>query len=502
MNTTIQRFFFLFVCFLSLHAYAQQDIPPKREFRGVWVSTIHNIDWPLKKGLWKEAQQEAFTDLLDKHQEAGINAIIFQIRPSADAFYKSKNEPWSEWLTGEQGKKPGFDPLKFVIKECHKRNMELHAWFNPFRAFAKGQDTLLSDKHIGQRQPDWLVKYHYGQYLNPGIPAVRNYLVQEIMWVVKKYDIDGIHFDDYFYPYPVNGQPFEDDHTYKQYQNGFTNKGDWRRANIDNFISTLRANINAEKKYVKFGISPFGVWRNKKDDPIGSDTYASIPSYDSIYADTRRWLDEGWIDYIAPQIYWSSNFKPAAFNVLIPWWADNAFGKHVYIGHAIYKINNNYDSAWYEPEELPNQIRKVRDYHKYIQGSIHFRSKFLIQNPGNINTKLIQIFYRTPALIPSMFWKDAIPPSPPRKTKVIQGINGVTIKWKRSKKANDGDRAAHYVVYRYKKGEKLEYNSASQIFKIIPAKGGSYQLFDPEGNTSEYEYRVSAVDRLWNETLE
>ncbi|MGB0525574.1 MAG: glycoside hydrolase family 10 protein [Flammeovirgaceae bacterium] len=470
---------------------------PKREFRGVWVSTIHNIDWPPKKGLWKQAQQEAFLQLLDEHQKAGINAVIFQVRPASDAFYRSKNEPWSEWLTGEQGEKPGFDPLKFVISECHKRNMELHAWFNPFRAFAKGQDSL-SKKHISRRHPEWLVDYHYGKYINPGIPEARKYLVKEIMSVVKKYDIDGVHFDDYFYPYPVNGQPFEDNHTYKTHANGFTDKGDWRRANINNFIKTLHINIEAEKKHVKFGISPFGVWRNKKDDPLGSDTYASIPSYDSIYADTKLWLDEGWIDYIAPQIYWSTTFKPAAFNVLIPWWADNAANRHVYIGHAVYKINNNYDSAWYNPEEMPDQIKLVRNYPKEIQGSIFFRSKFLNQNPGGINTRLKEEFYAQPALLPTMYWKDAVPPLPPRKVRVIQEVNGVTLKWKRSKKAPDGQRAAKYVIYRYPKGTAFSENDSNFIVAIVSAKQKSW--FDPQ-RSGAYEYRISALDRSWNETF-
>lgn len=494
MNNSITTFLLLVSLFFGEFLMAQEQVNPKREFRGVWVSTIHNIDWPPKKGLWKQAQKDAFIDLLDQHQKAGINAIIFQVRPASDAFYKSKNEPWSEWLSGVQGDKPSFDPLKFVVTECHKRNMELHAWFNPFRAFAKGQGSL-STKHISHRHGDWLVSYHHGKYINPGIPEARQYLVQEIMGVVEKYDIDGVHFDDYFYPYPVNGQPFEDSLTYAKYNDGITDKGDWRRSNINNFIKTLHANIVSEKPHVKFGVSPFGVWRNKKDDETGSDTYASIPSYDSIYADTRKWLDEGWIDYIAPQIYWSTKFKPASFSVLIPWWAENGADRHVYIGHAVYKINNNYDSTWYDPEEMSNQIKMVRSYPDKIHGSIYFRSKFLNQNPAGINQKLEDEFYAQPALMPTMFWKDAIPPNPPRKVKVKEDIDGIAIKWKTPKKALDGQKAYRYVVYRYQKEKGFH---TAQVFKITSSK----KVFDPEGITGGYAYRVSAVDRLWNETFQ
>ena len=483
----------LVTIWMSLGAQAQEA--PKRELRGIWISTIQNLDWPPQKGLWKNAQKQAFIELLDQHQVAGINAVFVQIRPASDAFYRSKVEPWSEWLMGEQGKKPWYDPLKFMIKEAHKRGMEFHAWFNPFRAIAaKGKDHI-SKKHISKTHPEWMVDYYKGTYINPGIPAARQYVVKLITDVARKYDLDGIHFDDYFYPYPVNGKAFEDDATYQQYGADFSNKSDWRRANINSFIQTLNANLTAIKPHIKFGISPFGVWRNKKDDPLGSDTYASIPSYDLIYADTRLWLERGWIDYCAPQLYWSMNFKPAAFGVLLPWWEENSFGKHLYIGHALYKIKNNYDSAWYDLNEMPKQIKAVRA--SSAQGSIYFRSKFLLANPASIEDKMQDSLYTNPALIPVMTWKDNIPPNAPRQVKVKSENIGVSISWKKPVKASDGQQPFYYAIYRYPKGTPWrESESHKYLYKVIPATQKRWYDARSEG----YLYKVSALDRLWNES--
>ncbi|MFT5914965.1 MAG: uncharacterized lipoprotein YddW (UPF0748 family) [Flammeovirgaceae bacterium] len=477
-------------------AFSQETNSPKREMRGVWISSIYNIDWPAKKGLEKKEQKESLIAMLDEHQKTGINAIFLQVRPSSDAFYRSKYEPWSEWLMGEQGKKPWYDPLKFILKEAHARGMEVHAWFNPFRAISNKAKDDISKKHISKLHPEWMVDYHKGTYINPGIPEARKYIIKLVTDVVKRYDIDGVHFDDYFYPYPVKGQPFNDEETFKKHGSLFTDKGDWRRANVDNFIQTLHVNIANEKPYIKFGVSPFGVWRNKVNDELGSATRAGIPSYDSIYADTRKWLEKEWIDYSAPQLYWSMDFKPAAFGVLLPWWADNSFGKHLYIGHALYKIQNNYDSAWYDLNEIPNQLNAVREASPLAHGSILFRSKFLLDNYGGMEKKLQDSIYQNPAFVPQMSWKDVIPPLPPRKVKVEYASNGATIKWKKPNRSVGGERAKYYAIYRYSKGEEFNKDDSSQLFKIIGASESKF--FDSQG--AKYVYKVSSLDRNWNES--
>lgn len=377
----------------------------EREFRATWISTVYNLDWPSKKGLSKEKQQEEFIVLLDELKSTGLNAVIVQIKPAADSFYPSEYSPWSEYLTGIQGKDPGYDPLDFMIKATHQRDMEFHAWFNPYRVSVKDDISELTADHPAIKNPSWVVSYGGKLYYNPGILEVRKFVVNSIMEVVKNYDIDGVHLDDYFYPYPVKDLDFPDEDLYRaSKKNSIETKEEWRRNNINEFIEDLYTSIKSEKRHVKFGISPFAVWRNQDTDSLGSQTKASVTSYDSLYADTKLWVEKGWLDYIAPQIYWYFGYSPAPYEVVLKWWTDLIQDKdiHLYVGHATYKVQSG-DDPWGNPYEILNQINYNRNTQN-VKGSIFFRTKSLVDNPLNLKENLKTTLYKEPALVPEMPW--------------------------------------------------------------------------------------------------
>lgn len=382
---------------------------PRRELRAAWIATLTNIDWPSKPGLPAEEQQRELVSLFDEMQRANMNAVFVQVRPCGDAFFPSRWAPWSAYLTGTQGKDPGYDPLEFMIREAHRHNLQLHAWFNPYRASLKDQVDALAPNHPARQHPDWVVNYGGKLFYDPGLPAVKEMLVSAIVEVVKKYEIDGVHFDDYFYPYPVPGQEFADAATYKQYGSGFKNVGDWRRDNVNRLVSEISARIRAINPSVQFGISPFGVWRNKTVDPSGSDTSSGLSNYDHLYADTRTWIKNGWIDYVAPQLYWTIGFKPAAYEKLLPWWSNEVEGTsvHVYVGQAAYRINAGASNGWENPDEMPNQLT-MNQSHGAVKGSIFFSLKSLLANRLGFLDRLKKDFYRTPAQPPDKAGRDAL----------------------------------------------------------------------------------------------
>lgn len=360
-------------------------IKTKKEMRGVWIASVLNIDWPSKKGLSVEEQKQEFIKILDNVKEWNMNAVFVQIKPVGDAFYPSKFSPWSEYLTGKQGENPGYDPLEFMIEEAHKRNIEFHAWFNPYRLTMSGGIDKLSNDNIGKQRPDWTITYGGKLYLNPGIPEVNDYIIKSIMEVVKKYDIDGVHMDDYFYPYKVKGEIYKDDEQFEKYGKGFENVADWRRDNVNKLIKQLHKSIKAEKEDVSFGISPFGVWRNISTDSVrGSNTKAGIQNYDDLYADILYWMENNWIDYVAPQIYWNQGFKIAEYNTLVNWWSKYAkeTNTDLYIGQAAYRIKD-----WDNSDELINQIKYNREF-KEVKGSIFFSYSSLVKNPKGILEKI------------------------------------------------------------------------------------------------------------------
>jgi len=364
--------------------------PGGTELRGVWVTTVYNLDWPSAESRGDpEKQKREFVQLLDELQAIGMNAVFVQVRPSADALYPSERVPWSAVLSGKQGQDPGYDPLAFMIAETHRRGMEFHAWFNPFRAHTSTSTEGLDPRHVAVAHPEWVVRSGSVLYINPGIPEARRHVIDDILEVVRRYDIDGGHLDDYFYP----SGGFPDDDTFRKYNaKNIRDKGDWRRDNMSEFIRMLGEAIHKEKPRVSFGVSPFGVWRNKADDPGGSDTRASVTAYDNNFADVRTWIRREWVDYVAPQIYWSRTFSAANYDKLVDWWVNEVGGTRVmlYIGHAPYKIGTN-ETGWNRAEEIVEQLVYNRQYPE-VAGDLFFRAEHVRGNPLGL-TELLKRHY-------------------------------------------------------------------------------------------------------------
>ena len=390
---------------------ARAQYSPKYEFRAVWVATVENIDWPSRKGLSVEQQKAEFIRMLDMHQRNGMNAIVMQVRPAADAFYPSALEPWSEYLNGRQGlaPEPFYDPLQFMIEETHRRGMEFHAWLNPYRAVFHVGKSSVAQNHITRRHPEWFLTYGNIRYFDPGRPEVMQHVAGVVRDLVMRYDLDAVHMDDYFYPYRITGKEFPDNESFRKYGRGMS-KDDWRRSNCDSIIKLLHHTIQDANPRVKFGISPFGVWRNKSQDPEGSNTRAGTTNYDDLYADILLWMKEEWIDYVVPQLYWEIDHKLCDFETLVSWWADHAYGTQVYIGHGIYRAGSN--TAWRNRRQIPEQIEILRQYEN-VQGSVYLSSKTFETNPNGWNDSLQSRYYKYPALIPPMPWIDSIPPGKP-----------------------------------------------------------------------------------------
>ncbi|TDD59837.1 hypothetical protein E1293_46175, partial [Actinomadura darangshiensis] len=367
-----------------------------RQVRGMWIASVGNTDWPKEPGASAAEQKKQFTRLLDTAKAMNMNAVFMQIRPNSDAFYDSPYEPWSQWITGTQGKDPGYDVLAFMLKEAHARNLEFHAWFNPYRVSRHDDLKKLSPKSPARKHPDWVRKYGEGLWYDPGLPQVRDLATKAVMDVVGKYDIDAVHFDDYFYPYPEEGD-FPDDAAYKAYGKGMK-RADWRRKNVDTLVQSLSASIHKAKPWVQFGISPFGVWRNKSSDPGGSPTSA-LQSYDDIYADTRTWIKKGWLDYVTPQLYWTIGDPRADYAKLAAWWARQVQGTGVQltIGQAAYRVGE--DAAWKKPAELSRHLTLNAKYPQ-ISGDVFFSASDIAANRRGFAERLRDDHYGRPAIQP------------------------------------------------------------------------------------------------------
>ncbi|HET9826042.1 MAG TPA: family 10 glycosylhydrolase [Chitinophagaceae bacterium] len=391
------------LCVFSQQMHLSLSKPVNYEFRGVWIATVDNIDWPAKGMVNVEDQKADFIRQLDLHRSNGMNAMIVQVRPAADAFYPSQYEPWSQWLTGVQGKPPSpyYDPLQFMIEETHKRGMEFHAWCNPYRADFQIGKSSIAPNHITKIHPEWFLTYGDKKYFDPSNKNAQQFVVSVVTDIVKRYDVDAIHMDDYFYPYRIAGKEFPDQAAYERSGTNLS-KDDWRRSNVDSIIAMLSRAIKKEKPWVKFGISPFSVWRNKDQDPDGSDSKASQTNYDDLYANILLWLQKGWIDYVAPQLYLEIGNNKIAYEKLLDWWSKHTYGRHLYIGQGIYRAGEN-NPAWKNPKELPEQINLLRQYPN-VQGSIYFSSKTFDRNPNGWNDSLRNNYYREPAQIPPMDW--------------------------------------------------------------------------------------------------
>jgi uncharacterized lipoprotein YddW (UPF0748 family) len=486
---------------------------PKRQFRAMWIASVVNIDWPSRTGLTPDALKTEYDHWLDLAVREHFNAVIVQIRPTADAFWPSPYEPWSEYLTGVRGQDPGWDPLAFLVSEAHRYNLEFHAWFNPYRVSmpapgGAGPDIgKLAPGAPARAHPDWVVAYPVNAagsrlYYNPGIPEVRHFVENAIMDAVTKYDIDGVHFDDYFYPYPAAGQDFADDATYARYNTGFTSKADWRRDNINLLIQEMNQRIHAAKSWVKFGVSPFGIWRNKAADPLGSDT-GGTQSYDANFADTRTWVKEGWLDYIVPQIYWSIGFAVADYAKLVPWWADVVSGTNVqlYIGQADYKVAAaGQPAAWFDPAELSRHLTFNQGYPQ-VRGDVHFSAKDVLADRLGGVSQLVADHYSKPALVP------ASGAAKPLMFPVVTGAGrdstgAVSLTWRPVVDGVAGFGAVtSYAVYRF---DGLTFPSgcdladATHLVATVRGRGWT-DTTAVAGH--RYTYYVTALDRLWHESI-
>ena len=385
-----------------------------REFRGLWVATVRNMDWPSRPDLTPDEQRQELVAILDKAAALNMNAIVLQVRPEADALYASRYEPWSRYLTGTQGKKPEplWDPLQFAVEEAHKRSLELHAWFNPYRAAAQ-REAPTAATHISKRRPSLVVPYAQFLWMDPGHAEVRRLMIRAVLDVVQRYDIDGVHIDDYFYPYPEtrNGAriEFPDERSYAEYrrQGGRLGKSDWRRRNVDLLVRELYAAVKGQKMWVKVGISPFGIWR--PGNPASIE--AGIDTFEELFADSRKWLRDGSLDYLAPQLYWPVQPPEQSYPVILKWWVEQSVkGRHVWPGLALYKIPITGPRKM-SPDDIVQEIQLTRET-PGASGHIHFNARVLMQNVEGIADRLAMA-YAEPALVPEMPWLDKAPPDRP-----------------------------------------------------------------------------------------
>jgi len=492
---TICRLFkaYLLILILLLGVGVAPAQSPKHELRAAWIATVSNIDWPSKQGLPAIEQQQQFIALLNQLQAIGCNAVIVQIRPSCDAFYESEYEPWSHFLSGHQGQPPFpyYDPLIFMIDEAHKRNMEFHAWFNPFRALVDCYQNPNPPKHVTRSHSDWIINYGGKAYIDPGVPEAREYVMRVITDVVRRYDIDAVHLDDYFYPYRIAGTPFGDNKSFAKYGGGM-NREDWRRNNVNLFISLLGSEIKNIKPYVKFGVSPFGVWRNSDKDPDGSATHGGQTDYDDLYADVLTWIKKGWIDYLMPQLYWEHASKAAPFGVLLPWWNAHAYGRHVYYGLGAYRMKEHKKGAWQGPGELLWQIKDIRKLGVNTGFSLYSATSLNdITSPIKDSLRLGCNKYI--ALPPVMKWIDSLPPDAPTVRLDDKAGNSI-LKWQVK---NEKKEPLKYLVYRFAANEKIDLNRSDRIVSLQQAD--SY-IIPAEKTHTKYTYVVTALDRLWNES--
>lgn len=494
----MKKLTFLFLAMMvSLSSFAQ----PKREFRGAWIQCINGAY------LGKSMQQvrNMLSSQLDVMYEAGINAIMFQVRPEGDALYRSNYEPWSRYLTGTQGVAPsdGWDPLAWMIQQCHARGMECHAWINPYRA--KLASTTLSPQHAAARYPDRVFRYGDLLIFNPALQINRQYTCLIVEDILKNYDVDGIHIDDYFYPYPVAGQPLPDQEYYNMDPRGFASIQDWRRDNVNLLIKELNSTIHKIKPWVKFGVSPFGIYRNNRsgvNSPEGSASNGTT-NYDDLYADVVKWVQKGWVDYNIPQIYWNVGNKSADYEILCRWWNDYCGDRPLYIGQDIERTVAGKDPTNPSAHQMGYKYNLQRSLSN-VQGSCQWYASKLCENPGSYHTYLKTIFHKTPALQPEMKFLDSKKPKKIRKGRleVIDGVPYLT--WLAASSKKEKDKHVQFVVYRFAPGESIDLTDPNKIECITPrydfVSDRIYHKLSTQTDLTGYTYVVTGLDRVHNES--
>lgn len=478
------------------HNYAQT----KREMRAAWIATVANIDWPSKQAQGNSAKQQAeMTAMLDSLHRIGINMVVFQVRPTADAFYHSDLEPWSNWLTGKQGRPndTDYDPLQFVCAEAHKRCMDVHVWLNPYRVTNGFDISELAPAHIYKQHPDWFVRYGKQWYFNPGLDETRQFLNRVVADIVERYEVDGIHFDDYFYPYRIAGEEFPDAATFRKYPRGFTNKDDWRRNNVNMVIQELHQTIRERKPWVEFGISPFGVWRNQSTDSIrGSRTQAGCQNYDDLYADILLWLEKGWIDYVVPQLYWEIGKRVADYEILVHWWAEHSYGQNLYVGHSTSGLGSQKGAeAWRRPNEICRQIALNHSV-EGVDGSVFFPAHTLLENKLGLCDSLTTNYYQYPALQPICRNINGLRAYQPTHLHIDEDDMLTWKDYEGDMELEAGQDAVRYVVYAFESGKEADFDDPRNIVGITAEKHMQLHL-DP----MRYTICVTAVNSYHHESL-
>ena len=490
----ILRHFFATMILAACAVLATMAAPPKREFRGAWLNTIYQEQYSQQSTL---DNQVYLCLLLDKLRQAGCNAVIFQVRPQSDAFYRSDIEPWSKHLTGKAGKAPSpeWDPLQFMVEQAHARGMELHAWLNPYRVTLSAKETPPRG-HIYHSHPERFVKYAGKIYFDPAYKENRDYITRIVKDIVERYDIDAIHLDDYFYPYPVGGRQFPDNASYRKMGKG-KNRGDWRRQNVNLLIEQLHRAITDTKPWVRFGISPFGIWRNKKSDPDGSETNG-LQNYDDLYADVTLWTRRGWVDYLIPQLYWELEHKAASVLTLSQWWNDHANDRHVYLGQSVKVTMDKPDiGGSKEKNQLAHKIRLSRQL-PHVQGNCWWPGYLVTDNYKGIADLLAGQYQSTVALVPAYTWIDGTPPGEVRQLQAEcdKTAGTATLHWKAPHSHGDEmQQARAYVVYRFGHGENIDISNPEAI-RAVTYEPHYSEVIDK----GKYTYMVTVLDRANNES--
>lgn len=489
------KFFYrltLFLCVLmtALCAASQTVVDsPKREFRGAWIQAVNgqfmNMD--------EQQMKDYLVTMLDNLQIANVNAIIFQVRVEGDALYDSPYEPWTRYITGVQGVSPGWDPLAFMVDEAHKRNMELHAWINPYRACTKGTKKVASS-HQSSLHPERFIAYEGQLYFNPALKENRDHICRIAKDIVTRYDVDGLHIDDYFYPYPVKGKEFDDAKDFKQ--SGAVNQGDWRRENVNRLILQLHNTVRGTKPWVKFGVSPFGIYRNASDSYAAGSATNGLQSYNDLYADVLYWINEGWVDYCIPQVYWEMGHKAADYETLVHWWAKNASNRPLYIGQDVNRTVRASDIKNPSRHQLPAKM-EIQRSEPSVKGSCLWDAASAANNAGRYRDVLQQYYHRYPALMPVYPFIDKQAPKKVKGVRLIETADGKTLVWiARDKKVSPMDKAWRYVVYCFADGEAVDLGNPKNIVSITSST--YYRI--PANETGKRTYVVTVLDRMQNES--
>ena len=491
----LKQFILLFSALLIISCAGKRNVAdvgtmhPKREFRGAWIQAVNG----QFTGMNEQQMKNYLTGMLDSLQLVHVNAVIFQVRVEGDALYESRFEPWSRFITGVQGRSPGWDPLAFMVEECHKRNMELHAWINPYRARTRGT-SYVAPSHMSKKRPDNFISYDGQLYFNPSLQSNRDHICGIVRDILMRYDVDGLHIDDYFYPYPANGKEFDDDRWFRQ--SGQANKAAWRRENVNHLIYQLYCTVREVKPWVKFGVSPFGIYRNSRTWEYGSET-RGLQCYDDLYADVLFWIEKGWVDYCVPQIYWEIGHSAADYEELVEWWAKYASGRPLYVGQDVNRTVNAADV------NSPGNNQQVAKYDmqrmwRNIQGGCFWDAASAANNVNGYRDVLANSYYRYPSLMPLYPFMDNKAPAKVEGVGVVEDNGKNVLVWIVADDAYSDVMNSPYrfVVYCFAKGERVDINNPANILEITSKT--FYEI--PASMEGQHTFVVTVLDRMNNES--